>query len=350
ITLPPTERLNYTKIYNKMSLYDLIKLSPEIPWMEYTNTIMQPMFSIQATEPIGVWATDFLKKIGILINKTPKRTQANYIMWHVVMRSVPYLNQAARNVKLQYDKKLRGVKKQLPKWKKCVEKIVDDEGRLRIAIAAPYVRKYFKEDAKHAADEMVTYIQEEFDNILHNIEWMDDATRQRALKKSDSMYSSIAYPPELLDDSKIHEYYDGLIINKGDFLQQNLNMSKFGVHSNLKELRDEVDKKDWREYAKAAQVNAYYNSLSNAIMFPAGILQGVYFNADRPMYQNFGGIGFVIGHEITHGFDNTGKQFDANGNLRNWWEKETEKKYYEKARCIIEQYGNFTVPELGLNV
>ncbi|CAL4120905.1 unnamed protein product [Meganyctiphanes norvegica] len=197
---------------------------------------------------------------------------------------------------------------------------------------------------------MVNYIHEAFNDILHNLEWMDEATRQRALKKSKSIYSSIAYPPELLDDSKIREYYDGLMFTQGDLLQQYRNLTKFTTHSIFKILRDKVNKRDWRIYGKVAVVNAHYNRVYNSIRFPAGILQGVFFDAERPMYQNFGGIGFIIGHEITHGFDNKGKQFDGNGDLSNWWEKETEIKFLEKARCIIEQYGNFTVPEVGLNI
>ncbi|CAL4119395.1 unnamed protein product [Meganyctiphanes norvegica] len=350
IILPKAERRNYTKLYNKMTLYDLQMVAPEVPWYEYINTMMQPMFSIKASEPIVVYGKEFLTKMSKLINKTQKRTLANYLIWHSVKSSIPFLNQAALDLELEYNKELKGLKKEKPRWKKCVQKVTDRHGRLNVAIGASYVRKHFKEEAKYAADEMVIYIQEAFNDILHNVEWMDEATRQRALKKSASIYSSIAYPPELLDDSKIREYYDGLMFTEGDFLQQYRNLTKFTVHSVIKELRDKVDKRDWRKYAKAAVVNAFYNAITNAIQFPAGILQGVFFNAERPMYQNFGGIGFVIGHEITHGFDDTGSQFDANGDLRNWWEKETEKKYLEKARCIIEQYGNFTVPEVGLNI
>ncbi|CAL4153530.1 unnamed protein product [Meganyctiphanes norvegica] len=348
ITLPPAERRNYTKMYNKITLHDLQLHAPEIPWYEYINTMLSPFVSITTAEPIAVYATDFLKKMGKLISKTPKRTLANYIIWHAVKSSVSSLNQAALDLKLEYNKNLRGLKKEMPRWEKCVQRVT--YSRLNIAIGASYVNKYFKKDAKYAADEMVMYIQEAFNDILHNVEWMDEGTRQRALNKSDSIYKSIAYPPEILDESNIREYYDGLMFTKGDFLQQNRNLTKFVVHSIFKELRDKVKKRDWKKYGMAAIVNAYYDPLSNAIIFPAGILQGHLFDAERPMYQNFGGIGLVIGHEITHGFDDTGKQFDANGDLFNWWEKDTEIKYLEKSNCIIAQYGNFTVPEVGLNL
>merc|ERR1719341_196623 len=223
-------------------------------------------------------------------------------------------------------------------------------GSLSHAVGKLYAEKFFKKEAKVAADGMVSYIRAEFDKILRTVDWMDDETRVRAINKSLAITPHIAYPEELLNEAKLEELYAGLHITDGELLSNMRNLTVFGTNYSFKRLRERVNKKDWKNHGAAAVVNAFYSPLENSIQFPAGILQGTFFDAERPKYLNFGGIGYVIGHEITHGFDDTGRQFDAVGDLRDWWEKETMDKFVKKTECIIYQYGNYTAPEVGLNL
>ncbi|KAK7071727.1 NEDD8 protease nep2 [Halocaridina rubra] len=346
-SLPKEERRNATKLYNLMTIGELQEMVPEIPWLEYINTVLSPFFEVNVKENVVVSSKEFIKNLGQLVNRTPKRVIANYMMWRVTAASVGYLYETARDIQLVYSKKISGKGTREPRWKECMGSV---SGSLSHAVGSMYAKSFFKEDSKEAADEMVTYIREQFDKILHNIDWMDAKTRERALEKAKAITPHIAYPPELLMDQKLTELYEGLHISSGDLLDNMRNMTVFGTDYSFKRLRTIVDKKDWKNHGAAAVVNAFYSPIENSIQFPAGILQGTFFEVDRPKYMNFGGIGYVIGHEITHGFDDSGRQFDSNGDLRDWWEKETKEKFLEKTKCIIYQYGNYSVPEVGLNL
>ena len=183
-------------------------------------------------------------------------------------------------------------------------------------------------------------------NLLDNLDWMDAATRRRAYKKSDLMTPHIAYPKEILDDKLITEFYDGLVLLKVSFLKNYLQLKTWNKYY-ANEFQKPIDKKSWKTHGGAAIVNAFYSSEENSITFPAGILDGVFFQEDRPLYMNYGAIGFVVGHEITHGFDDQGSQKDGEGNLVDWWKPETKQRYLEKAQCIIDQYSNYTVEVEG---
>merc|ERR1711997_1348503 len=182
-----------------------------------------------------------------------------------------------------------------------------------------------------------------FKDMLDKLDWMDAKTKQRAFEKADLMTPNIAYAKEILDDRLLEEFYGGLVLSKASYLKNYLHLKIWMGKYYAKEFRQPVDKKSWKTHGGAAIVNAFYNPAENSINFPAGILDGVFFQEDRPLYMNYGAIGFVVGHEITHGFDDTGSQKDGEGNLVDWWEPESKKRYLEKAQCIIDQYGNYTV-------
>jgi len=346
-SLPKEERRNATKLYNLMKIKDLQEMAPGIPWLEFINTVLDPFFKVEADEPVVLNVPNYVKNVDKLLKKTPKRTIANYLMWRASAASVGYLNEDVRDLQLEYSKKLTGKGTREPRWKECMGSV---SGSISHAIGSMYASKFFQENAKAAADEMVRYIRAQFDIILQNLDWMDEITRERAINKSKAITPHIAYPPELLEENKLTELYEGLEVSAGDLLENMRNLTVFGTNYSFKRLRERVNKKDWKNHGAAAVVNAFYSPLENSIQFPAGILQGTFFDAERPKYLNFGGIGYVIGHEITHGFDDTGRQFDAVGDLRDWWEKETMDKFVKKTECIIYQYGNYTAPEVGLNL
>jgi membrane metallo-endopeptidase-like protein 1 len=347
ISLPSEKRRNATALYNPMTIDELQRKFPSIPWAEYMNTLLAPDTQINHDEVVVVSVPKYLTDFEALISRTPKRVQANYIMWRAAASSVSYLNEALRKRQLEYTTVVTGRTERESRWKECID---ISAGSLSIAAGALYVRKYFNEQARQNALEMVADIRAEFQDILKQVDWMDEETKKNALDKAKSMSTHIAYPDELMNDRKLEEFYGDLELDENYYLRSILNLTLFGTRFSFKRLRQPVNKTDWITHGRPAVVNAFYSALENSIQFPAGILQGVFFDANRPRYMNYGAIGFVIGHEITHGFDDQGRQFDKNGNLVEWWAPETKKAYLEKAQCIIDQYGNYTVPELNINV
>jgi len=348
ISLPAEERRNITKLYNKMTLGDISKLAPGVDWVVYVNNLLRAAgHQVDADEPVIVDVPEYMKKASALLEVTPKRVQANYMMWRVVYGSVGMLTEDARDVQLEFSAKLTGQTQRKPRWKECLEGVM---GSLSMAVGSLYVRNHFNENARQAALDMVKHIHQEFNIMLGEIDWMDDETKRLAKEKSKSIKYHIAYPKEILNETALAIVYDGLHIDNESYFENNINMSVFGTNYAFKKLREQIDKNDWRTHGSAAVVNAYYSPIENSIMFPAGILQGIFYDFDRPNYMNYGGIGFVIGHEITHGFDDTGRQFDSKGDLADWWQPETKNRFLKGAQCMIYQYGNYTVPEINMKI
>ncbi|XP_066258701.1 neprilysin-2 isoform X4 [Euwallacea similis] len=347
ISLPSEKRRNATALYNPMTISEMQQKFPSIPWLEYINTLLGPDITVTTEETIIVSIPNYITDFEALISRTPKRVQANYVMWRAAASSISYLNEALRKRQLEYTTIVTGRTEREARWKECIDV---SAGSLSIAAGALYVRKFFNEEARQNAKEMVADIREEFEEILKKVDWMDEKTKQNAMDKAKSMSTHIGYPDEMLDDKKLVEFYQDLELDENKYLRSILNLTLFGTRLSFKRLRQPVNKTDWITHGRPAVVNAFYSAIENSIQFPAGILQGVFFNADRPRYMNYGAIGFVIGHEITHGFDDQGRQFDKNGNLVDWWQEETKKAFVEKAQCIIDQYGNYSVPELNLNL
>ncbi|KAH8393938.1 hypothetical protein KR215_008612 [Drosophila sulfurigaster] len=197
---------------------------------------------------------------------------------------------------------------------------------------------------------MVTDIRNVFNEILDKVNWMDDKTRLEAKNKLHKMATYIGYLDELLDNEKLTKYYEKLEIDPDKYLKSYLAFNIFQTNYIFNKLRLPVNKTDLADDAHSTEVNASYSPDGNSIHFPAVILQGDFYNSKRPNYMNFGAIGYIIGHEISHGFDVDGRQFDEEGNMRDWWQPNTKKAYLQKAQCITEQYGNYTEPKTGLKV
>merc|ERR1711971_92082 len=361
MSLPREERRNKTALYNPMTLKQVQELYPELPLIQYVNDILGSAdVAVDETEVVNVAVPKYITDFRAYIATASPRAQANYIVWRNIKFAMGYLNEEALQIKLAYSKVLTGKAQEAPRWEKCVKSTAGldgtylyfYEGSLTNAVGGMYARKHFDLNAKDVADQMVHNVREEFKKMLQELDWMDSKTKARALKKADQITPHIAYAKEILDDKLINEFYEGINLQKDSYLKNIIRLKKFISLYYVKEFRNPIDKQSWKTHGGAAIVNAFYNPAENSIQLPAGILDGVFFNADRPLYMNYGAIGFVVGHEITHGFDDQGSQKDGDGNLVDWWEPETKKRYLEKAQCIIEQYGNYTVEVEGevLNV
>ncbi|XP_058453866.1 neprilysin-2-like [Malaya genurostris] len=349
ISIPKEMRRNITGLHNPMTVKEFQQRYPYTDWVEYFNIIFKDTgIYIDENEIINVNVPTFMVGLGLLFKNTSKRTLANYAMWRVSGFSSFFLNDRLRKQQLRYTTVVSGKQQHEPRWKECVDIVAES---LSISVGALYIRKYFHIDSKHTALDMVNNIKSAFVDILMSVDWMDEITRQSALDKVGSMVAHIGYPDELMDDAIISEYYHGLQFKLGEsYLDTILHLNKFKTTKAFQRLHQIIDKTDWIRHSRPAVVNAFYSSSENSIRFPAGILQGHFFSYDRPKYLNYGAIGFVIGHEITHGFDDKGRQFNKNGNLFDWWQSSTKKAYLEKAQCINEQYGNYTEPNVRLSL
>ncbi|KAI1296514.1 Membrane metallo-endopeptidase-like 1 [Halotydeus destructor] len=315
------------------------------PWSKYFNNLLNN--PVADDEEIIVNVPKFIIKVDKLLPATDKRVLANYMMWRIVLQCFATLGKQWRELAQEYNKVITGQDREEPRWEQCMASLT---GSLGIALSSMYVKHHFKGESKQMAQDMVNYIHKEFLLILDEVDWMDESTRQKARDKAHAITSYIGYPDELLNNTKVGSLYDNLEISDDQYFTNVQNLRKWSTDYAFDQLRKPNLKGDWRKHARAAVVNAYYNALENSIEFPAGILQGNFFSKDRPNYLNFGAIGFVIGHEITHGFDDRGRQFDKDGNNKNWWDHETDKRFRERTECIINQYNNYTVPENGLRV
>merc|ERR1712241_1096833 len=205
-------------------------------------------------------------------------------------------------------------------------------------------------EAKVAMLDMIDYLKSAFQKIVEDIDWMDELTKSRSFDKLKGMRRFIAYPDELKSESEVTDYHSSLHVDGEDFFGNQVRLVKWDLEYQHSRLRERVDKADWRDHSWVPVVNAFYSATTNAIMFPAGILQGLFFNHKVPRYLNFGAIGGVIGHEITHGFDDRGRLYDADGNLNDWWEKATGEEYVRRAKCIVDQYSDRYNEQTGLNL
>ncbi|XP_031777451.1 neprilysin-2-like [Nasonia vitripennis] len=347
ISLPLEERRDAEMLYHPFSIKQVQSKYTSIPWAKYLNEILKPHTSVAADEVVIVAVPSFLADFEKLIQTTPKRILANYLLWRVSMDSASFLGDKVQAIQTKYEAVLTGKKEKGERWKTCLSDITYN---LYVGASAIYVRKYFDKESKHDAEEMIENLQKSFKNILLELDWMDEKTKKAALEKVDWIAPYIAYPNEFFEDQKLDDFYKDFEVVDSSYLKTKLNFNLFQKEYSLGQLRKPVDKTDWISHARSAIVNAFYEPNENSIQFPAGILQGVFFDKNKPKYLNYGAIGSVMGHEITHGFDDQGSQFSKDGNLVDWWEKETKEKYLEKAKCIIDQYSNYTAEEVGLNL
>lgn len=344
------ERRDADKLYNLRTITQLNTDYPYTNWLTYFNSLLPEESQLVATDEVIVGALSFFEKLGDLLGATENRVKANYALWRAAASSVSYMPRAFKALQEAYSKATTGRADVDPLWLQCVDTTLNYYPH---AFGSLYARKHFNADAKEIALNMVNNIKDEFSkHILADIDWMDNDTKAKAKEKAEKMKEQIGFADELLDNAKLIEFHNEwpAEVNASQYYTSIFNLNMASTLRTNKRLRLAIDKDEWTAHVTPAIVNAFYSSLENGIKFPAGILQGAFFKADRPQYMNYGGIGFVIGHEITHGFDDQGSQYDGDGNLQNWWQAETRTKYLERAQCIINQYGNYTEPLSGLKL
>ncbi len=319
------ERRDPEKVYHKLSAQEWQALTPSLSWSKYLTDVGAP-----SVPSLNVANPDFFKALNAELNSVSLDDLKTYFRWRLVHSQVQYLPKAFVDENFNfYGKTLTGAKELRARWKRCVAAVDGDLGE---ALGQVYVEKHFPPEAKERTLKMVHALEDALGRDIQGLDWMSDATKKQALIKLAAIQNKIGYPSKWRD-------YTALKITRGDALGNSLRANEFEVQWQLKKIGKPLDKQEWQ--MTPPTVNAYYDPTENDINFPAGILQPPFYDFKADDALNFGGIGAVIGHELTHGFDDQGAQFDAEGNLKSWWAPEDEKAFKERTQCLVDEYDKF---------
>jgi putative endopeptidase len=315
------------KTYHKMKLAEVQSLTPDLSWDSYLKTAGHA-----AVTEMNVAQPDFFKALDTQLTSTPLEDWKTYFRWHVLDAAAPALPEKFVNEDFDFRGRiLTGAKQIQPRWKRCVQ--VTDRN-LGEALGQVYVQKYFPPEAKAHALEMVHNLIAALRDDLKTLPWMGPETRAQATAKLEAFTVKIGYPDEWRD-------YSALKVDRSSYLQNLQRGAEFEFQRRLNKIGQPVDRTEWG--MTPPTVNAYNNSSMNEIVFPAGIMQPPFYDPKADDAVNYGGMGAVIGHEITHGFDDHGSQFDGSGNLKNWWSPDDLKNFKERAQCVSNQFDGYVV-------
>ena len=319
------DRRDPEKIYHKISEQEWQALTPSLSFTQYITGIHSPTFS-----SLNVVAPDFFKALNSELSSTSLDDLKTYMRWHVVTEQSEYLPEAIDKENFDfYGRILTGAREQRARWKRCTAAVDGDIGE---ALGKVYVKKNFPPEAKARTLAMVKELEAALSKDIQGLDWMTEATKKQALIKLDAIQNKIGYPNKWRD-------YSALKIVRGDALGNSLRANEFEFNRQVQKIGKPFDKSEW--LMTPPTVNAYYQPSENDINFPAGILQPPFYDFKADDAVNFGGIGAVIGHELTHGFDDEGRQFDAQGNLHDWWTEQDAKAFEQRAQCVVDEYNGF---------
>jgi len=321
------ERRDPPKLYHKMSAEELRKLTPSFDWGVYfTKT------GAGALQSLNVVTPDYFRTLNDELAKESLADWKTYLRWHAAHEAANDLSSGFVKENFNfYGKALRGSQELPPRWKRCTNEVDEDLGE---ALGQAYVARYFTPEAKQNALKMVQEIEASMQTEIQALPWMQDATRQQALVKLHAIANKIGYPDRWRD-------YSALQIVRGDRIGNSERASWFEFHRWLAKIGKPVDRNEWD--MTPPTINAYYDAQKNDINFPAGILQPPLFSPLSDAAPNYGDTGATMGHELTHAFDDEGSQFDAQGNLRNWWTDADRKEFEQRAQCVVDQYSSYTI-------
>jgi putative endopeptidase len=326
-SLTNVERRDPEKTYHKMSRLELRTLTPNWSWETYFQEL-----GYTNIDSVDVSSPKFFETMSLTIKEIPIDNWKTYLRWHLVNSAAPWLSQPFVDEDFNFKGRvLQGTKELLPRWKRCVSAT---DRQLGEALGQIYVQKYFPPKAKARALEMVNHLIDALHDDLQTLPWMGPATRQQALAKLSAFTRKIGYPDKWRD-------YSSYRVERISYASNQMRGAEFAFQRDLNKIGKPVDRTEWQ--MTPPTVNAYYDAEMNEIVFPAGILQPPFFDPDADDASNYGAMGAVIGHEMTHGFDDQGRKFDAQGNLHDWWTPEDQKNFNERAQCVKEQLESYKV-------
>ncbi|KAI9203534.1 uncharacterized protein BJ171DRAFT_145413 [Polychytrium aggregatum] len=342
ISLPPDQLQNPSALYNVYTVAELSSLSPSIQWTSY----LQQMFSAEQPETlindsltVIVETPTYFKNLTQVLAATPPEAVQNYILWKYVSTYIGNMPPSVRDLFKDFFISI-GLRspKDPPRFQMCMGTVDYMVGE---AIGKWYVDKRFDVTSKQQVLQMIDGIVHQFVKRLPKIDWLDGQTRAQAIEKAYALVKKIGYPDFIQDPQALYQKYANLSATPDGWLTNVRNFHAWAVAQNMAKIRKPVDRSEWEMTPQ--MVNAYYNPPLNEIVFPAAILQSPFYSRQAPQYLNYGGIGMIIGHELTHAFDNSGRQYDAQGRLRDWWTNKTAQRFEEKTQCFVDQYSRYTV-------
>ncbi|HLU18046.1 MAG TPA: M13 family metallopeptidase [Edaphocola sp.] len=323
----PAEMRDPQKLYNKFSTAEFSKQTPNINWVNLFEK-----FGFKGEDSMLVGMPKYYQALSAKLKNTSVEDWKNYLRFHLLSTMSPYIGDKAEQLNFAfYGEKLRGQKAMKPRWERVMNVI---NGAIGDQLGQLYVDAHFQPEAKEKMKTLVSNLQAAFEERIKGLDWMSDVTKEKALIKLNKFVKKIGYPDKWKD-------YSGLEIVADNYAQNVLRANEYEYNREVAKLGKSVDRSEW--FMTPNTVNAYYFPSFNEIVFPAAILQFPFFDFNADDAVNYGGIGAVIGHEMTHGFDDQGAQYAADGNLRNWWTPEDEAKFKEKTAVLVKQYNEYTV-------
>lgn len=322
------------KTYNVFKISDLSKVAPEVPWKIFFQKLGNPKLKY-----LNIRTLEYFKKMTHILASTPLSIIKTYLFFRVVRVTTSLLPKRFRDASFDFfGKTMRGIKTQAAEWERCVSAANHAFWEL---MGHYYVEETkFKDESKTVAEGLVNQIEKSFEDNLKQLDWMDNQTRGRALGKLHKLSNMVGYPQSF-------DNYSTIVTSPDDYFGNDIQIVRHSFSKMITRATEPVDMHKWD--MQASEANAYYNILRNHMVFPAGILQSPFFSNHFPNAMNFGGIGMVVGHELTHGFDDHGSQFNEIGKMENWWKNETYQKFHNKTQCIEDQYSKYE-PQPGYHI
>ncbi|XP_058530407.1 membrane metallo-endopeptidase-like 1 [Ochotona princeps] len=341
-TAPQEERHDVTALYHRMDVEELQNKFglKGFNWTLFIQTVLSSVrIKLLPNEEVVVYGIPYLQNLEDIIDLFSPRTMQNYLVWRLVLDRVSSLSQRFKDARAKYRKALYGTTVEEVRWRECVSYV---NSNMESAVGSLYVREAFPRDSKKRVRELIDKVRAVFVETLDELSWMDNESKRKAQEKAMGIRELIGYPDYILEEKNRHldEEYSNLNFSEDLYFENGLQNLRAGAQRSLKKLREKVDQSLW--IIGAAVVNAFYSPNRNQIVFPAGILQPPFFSKEQPQALNFGGIGMVIGHEITHGFDDNGRNFDKDGNMLEWWSNFSAQHFQDQSQCMIYQYGNYS--------
>jgi putative endopeptidase len=325
--LTRVDRRDPYKLKHKMKIADLSRIAPNFHWQDYYKDLKYPDFEI-----LNVATPDYFKEVNTELTSEPLANWKTYLRFHVVDSFSPYVSSKFVDENFEfYRKYLRGAKEQQPRWKRCVQYTDRNLGE---ALGQIYVQKVFSPELKASTLDMVRRIEDAMGQRIRELDWMSPETKQQALTKLAGIRNKIGYPDKWRD-------YSSVVIARDDFAGDVERARQFEARRDINKVGQPVDHGEW--YISPPTVDAYYSAQMNDINFPAGVLQPPLYDAKLDDAPSYGDTGGTIGHELTHGFDDEGSQFDAKGNLKNWWTKDDREKFDARTKCVQDQYAQYVI-------
>ncbi|KAK4879927.1 hypothetical protein RN001_008073 [Aquatica leii] len=334
IWLSSKQRLNDVSSQNVINIDKLQHRYPITDWKKYLKYLLDiPDFQITDDEIVVLQNHEYLDDLETLLNSTTKRTQANYIIWRVIHSVMPYLSTDFRNRRLAFRKETYGEQLLLPRWKECTLETITNFWE---SVTNAYLRTHSHQKTKQTITDMFSEMGKTFLKLIEKSNWMDNSTKENAYDKAKGLPYYTIFSDEMNDDALLN-FYSTLKFNSENYLKSVLSIWSFKSNNLFKKIREPVTKKD-----KEWDVSMVYQ-----MGVPQGLFQGLFFNQDRPKYVNYGAIGSIIGHLLTHVFDEYGRQYDKNLDLFDWWTDSTKDAYKNISQCVADHYNNYTVAETG---